>query len=76
MSEPLLVPPLSLSEGPKKFRSLFDLYEVTERLEDNTSVFCLFSDIEPMNFDEAKRQKECIEAMNEEIYATQKRYGC
>lgn len=47
-------------------------YEVTERLEDNTSLFCLFFDIEPMSFDEAKRQKERNEAMTEEIYAIKK----
>ncbi|GAA0173738.1 transmembrane signal receptor [Lithospermum erythrorhizon] len=61
-----------LSEGPKKYRSIYELYEVTERLEDNTSLFCLFSNIEPMNFYEAEKQKEWVEAMNEEIYAIEK----
>ena len=62
----------SSSEGPKKYKSLTDLYEVTERLEDNTFLFFLFSDIEPMNFDQAKRHKEWNEAMNAEINAIKK----
>jgi hypothetical protein len=67
-------------------RSLQDLYDNTEalsprRLEDfyeetrgmdNITLFCLFADCEPMNFEEAAQDERWIHAMDEEIRAIEK----
>ena len=46
-------PPSFLAERNEEcIRSLKDLYEVTDRLK-NLTLFCLFTDCEPMNFQEA-----------------------
>ena len=46
-------PPSFLAERNKeRIRSLEDLYEVTDRLE-NLTLFYLFADYEPVNFQEA-----------------------
>ncbi|KAH9695599.1 hypothetical protein KPL71_022832 [Citrus sinensis] len=48
--------------------SLQDLYEVTER-HDNLTLFCLFADCEPVNFQEAALDEKWRIAMDEEIKA-------
>ncbi|KAM1744384.1 hypothetical protein ACFX11_011278 [Malus domestica] len=52
-------------------RSLRDLYEVAERL-DNPTLFCLFADCEPVDFQEAVQDTKWRKAMDEEIEAIQK----
>ncbi|KAM1588480.1 hypothetical protein ACFX10_027488 [Malus domestica] len=52
-------------------RSLRDLYEVAERL-DNPTLFCLFADCEPVDFQEAMQDTKWRKAMDEEIEAIQK----
>lgn len=47
-------------------RSLQDLYEITERL-DNLILFCLFADYEPVNFYEAVQDEKWKVVMDEEI---------
>lgn len=50
-------PSSSLSEDPQKYQSLEDLYEETKRLEDE-SLLCLYSSDEPLNFEEAMKDKK------------------
>ncbi|KAM1689023.1 hypothetical protein ACFX2K_036826 [Malus domestica] len=70
-------PASSLSSGSlnerevPRTRSLRDLYEVAERL-DNPTLFCLFADCEPVNFEEAVQDNKWRKAMDEEIEAIQK----
>ncbi|GKV40339.1 hypothetical protein SLEP1_g47998 [Rubroshorea leprosula] len=52
-------------------KNLADIYEETE-VVDNPSFFCLFVDIEPLNFEEAAVDKKWKHAMDEEIKAIQK----
>ncbi|KAM2365745.1 hypothetical protein ACFX1X_004521 [Malus domestica] len=52
-------------------RSLRDLYEVAERL-DNPKFFCVFADCELVDFQEAVQDTKCRKAMDEEIKAIQK----
>ena len=52
-------------------RSIRDLYEVAERL-DNPTLFCLFADCEPVDFQEAVQDTKWRKAMDEEIEAIQK----
>ncbi|KAM1087183.1 hypothetical protein ACFX2B_012591 [Malus domestica] len=52
-------------------RSLRDLYEVAERL-DNLTLFCLFVDCEPVDFQEVVQDTKWRKAMDEEIEAIQK----
>ncbi|GKV53076.1 hypothetical protein SLEP1_g59622 [Rubroshorea leprosula] len=59
------------SEGPLRTKNLVDIYEETE-VVDNPSFFCLFADIEPLNFEEAAVDKKWKHAMHEEIKAIQK----
>ena len=51
---------------------VLDIYEVTEN-QDNLTLFCLFADCEPMNFEEAKEKKSWRSAMDEEIKSIQKK---
>jgi hypothetical protein len=46
----------SSSERTPHFRSLQEIYEATEN-QDNLTLFCLFADCEPMNFQEAFEKK-------------------
>ncbi|KAL5568431.1 hypothetical protein UlMin_025006 [Ulmus minor] len=55
----------------QRTRSLRDLYEVTER-QDNLTLFYLFSDCEPVSFQEAVQEKNWRDAMDEEIKAIEK----
>ncbi|KAJ4718980.1 Retrovirus-related Pol polyprotein from transposon TNT 1-94 [Melia azedarach] len=60
-------PPSFLNErNEKRTRSLQDLYEVTERL-DNLTLFFLFVECEPMSFTEAIQDEKWKNAMDEEI---------
>nr|KYP66220.1 Retrovirus-related Pol polyprotein from transposon TNT 1-94 [Cajanus cajan] len=61
----------SSSERMPRFRSLQEIYEATENL-DNVTLFCLFADCEPMNFQEAIGKKSWRNAMDEEIEAIKK----
>ncbi|CAJ2640870.1 unnamed protein product [Trifolium pratense] len=61
----------SSSEKTPHFRSLQEIYEVTEN-QDNLTLFCLFADCEPMNFQEAFEKKTWRTAMDEEIKAIKK----
>ncbi|KAH9648378.1 hypothetical protein KPL70_025559 [Citrus sinensis] len=62
-------PPSFLNERTEEcIRSLQDLYEVTER-HDNLTLFCLFVDCEPVNFQKAALDEKWRIAMDEEIKA-------
>ena len=64
--------PPSMNERSKsRTRSLQEIYENTERIEDLT-LFCLFTDCEPVNFQEAVQNKKWRDAMDEEIKAIMK----
>ncbi|KAM2569380.1 hypothetical protein TB2_009489 [Malus domestica] len=52
-------------------RSLRDLYELAERL-DNPTFFCLFADCEPVDFQEAVQDTKWRKVIDEEIEAIQK----
>ncbi|KAH9670908.1 hypothetical protein KPL70_017154 [Citrus sinensis] len=52
----------------ERTRSLQDLYEVTER-HDNLTLFCLFADCEPINFQDAALDEKWRIAMDKEIKA-------
>ena len=58
--------PPSSSEGPRKYRSLADIYNETERFDD-TNLLYFLADIEPLSFEEASKDEKWIQAMNEEI---------
>ncbi|KAH9750942.1 hypothetical protein KPL71_014085 [Citrus sinensis] len=63
------LPPSFLNERTKeRIRSLQDLYEVIER-HDNLTLFCLFANCEPVNFQEATLDEKWRIAMDEEIKA-------
>ena len=65
-------PPSFLAErNEERIRSLEDLYEVTDRLE-NLTLFCLFVDYEPVNFQEAAQDKKWRNTMDDEIKAIEK----
>ena len=65
--------PLSFlkERNEERTKSLQDIYEATERL-DNLTLFCLFADCEPVNFQEAAQEEKWKTAMNEEIAAIKK----
>ncbi|KAL0549913.1 hypothetical protein IC582_014408 [Cucumis melo] len=65
----------SSSEGPRGMRSLRDIYDETEELSqsfNNLTLFCLFGDNEPLNFEEASQNDKWKIAMDEEIKAIKK----
>ena len=65
-------PPSFLAErNEERIRSLEDLYEVTDRLE-NLNLFCLFADCEPVNFQEAAQDGKWRNVMDDEIKAIEK----
>ena len=62
-------PPSFLNERTEeRTRSLQDLYEVTER-HDNLTLFYLFADCEPINFQEAALDKKWRITMDKELKA-------
>ena len=63
--------PPSSSEGPRKYRSLADIYNEIERFDD-TNLLCFLADIEPLSFEEASKDEKWIQAMNKEIRSIQK----
>ncbi|TYK18668.1 T26F17.17 [Cucumis melo var. makuwa] len=65
----------SSSEVPRGMRSLRDIYDETEELSESFShltLFCLFGDSEPLNFEEASQNDKWKIAMDEEIKAIKK----
>ncbi|RDX83679.1 hypothetical protein CR513_35376, partial [Mucuna pruriens] len=56
-------------KGHKKMRSIQEIYDETEIIND---FFCLFVDSEPLTFDEAMEDKRWRQAMEEEIKAIKK----
>ncbi|GKV41340.1 hypothetical protein SLEP1_g48885 [Rubroshorea leprosula] len=64
----------SSSEGPLRTRRLNDIYRETEEIEETNDVtlFCLFADIEPINFNEAAKDEKWRKAMDEEMNAIKK----
>ncbi|KAL4032604.1 hypothetical protein IC575_005684 [Cucumis melo] len=65
----------SSSEVPRGMRSLRDIYDETEELSqsfNNLTLFCLFGDSEPLNFEEASQNDKWNIAMDEEIKAIKK----
>lgn len=65
------VSPQSSSEGPKHMRSLTEIYAETEEPQDST-LFCLFVDSEPVIFEEALQDRKWKMAMEEEMNAIKK----
>ena len=61
----------SSSERVPRFRSLQELYEVTEN-QDNLNLFSLFADCEPMDFQEAIQSKKWKDVMDEQIKGIEK----
>ena len=61
----------SSSERVPRFKSLQELYEVTGN-QDNLTLFCLFVDCEPMNFQEVVGNKNWKNILDEEIKAIKK----
>ena len=52
-------------------RNLNEIYGITEEIN-NHSLFCLFGDSEPIDFDEAAQDEKWVKAMNDEIEAIRK----
>ncbi|KAJ7959769.1 Retrovirus-related Pol polyprotein from transposon TNT 1-94 [Quillaja saponaria] len=61
----------SSSERSPKTRSILDLYENTEVIED-VNLFCLVVNSEPLFFEEVENDKKWRQAMDEEIIAIEK----
>ena len=61
----------SSSEGSRRMRNLDELYDVTQVMKD-TTLFCFFTDSDPLSFNEAITEEKWIEAMDEEIHAIEK----
>ncbi|KAF3666348.1 putative protein FAR1-RELATED SEQUENCE 5-like [Capsicum annuum] len=57
----------SSSERPQRMRSIQELYDDTEEVTNFNSLCFLYSDSEPMNFDDAVIDKKWRQAMEEEI---------
>ena len=52
-------------------RNLEELYDTTQVMED-TTLFCLFTDSDPLSFNEAITEEKWIKAMDEEMHAIEK----
>ncbi|XP_022863396.1 uncharacterized protein LOC111383514 [Olea europaea var. sylvestris] len=61
----------SPSKGSSRIRNFAEIYEET-KIVDNPSLFCLFVDTKPLNFEEAMEDKKWRHAMDEEIRAIKK----
>ena len=64
-------PSTTSSEGPRRMRNLEELYDATQVMED-TTLFCFFTDSDPLSFNEAITEEKWIKAMDEEIHAIEK----
>jgi hypothetical protein len=62
----------SASEMPPHMRSLQELYEVTNNLNDDLTLYCHFADCEPLGFEEAVKDEIWKNAMDEKIKAIKK----
>jgi hypothetical protein len=62
----------SSHERPPHMRSLQELYEVTEKLNDDLTLYCQFADCEPIGFKEVVKDEKWKNAMDEEIKAIEK----
>ncbi|KAL0320216.1 UNVERIFIED_CONTAM: Retrovirus-related Pol polyprotein from transposon TNT 1-94 [Sesamum radiatum] len=61
----------SSSDRSPRYRSINDIYNATERMNDD-NLFCLFMNDEPLSFEEAVKEKKLIQAMEEEIHSVEK----
>jgi len=52
-------------------RNLEELYDATQVIED-TTLFCFFTDNDPLSFNEVVTEEKQIDAMDEEIHAIEK----
>jgi hypothetical protein len=57
---------------PPHMRSLQELYEVTKNLNDDLTLYCHFTDCEPIDFEEVVKDEKLRNAMDEEIKAIEK----
>ena len=39
------------------------------------NLLCFYANVEPLNFEEARKKKKWVQVMDEEIQAIEKRYG-
>jgi hypothetical protein len=63
----------SSREMPPQMRSLQELYEITENLNDDLTFYCHFVNCEPIGFEEAVKDEKWRNAMDEEIKAIVKK---
>jgi hypothetical protein len=57
---------------PSHMRSLQELYEITENLNDDLNLFCHFANCEPIGFEETIKDEKLRNVMDEEIKAIKK----
>lgn len=62
----------SSEERPRRFRSLKEVYDATEKMDERYELICLFTDCEPLSFQEAATDNEWRKAMDDEISSIQK----
>jgi hypothetical protein len=64
-------PSASSSEEPRRMRNLEELYDATLVIED-TTLFCFFTNSDPLSFNEAVTEEKLIEVMDKEMHAIEK----
>jgi hypothetical protein len=64
-------PSASSSEEPRRMRNLEELYDATLVIED-TTLFCFFTNSDPLSFNEAVTEEKWIEVMDKEMHAIEK----
>ncbi|KAL5816417.1 hypothetical protein ACOSQ3_024795 [Xanthoceras sorbifolium] len=57
---------------PRGTRSLEDLYEETEQVEEDITLYCLLMTSDPVSFEEANQERKWRSAMDEEIQSIEK----
>ena len=57
---------------PRGTRSLEDLYENTEQVEEDITLYCLLMTSDPVSFEEANQEEKWRSAMDEEIRSIEK----
>lgn len=58
----------SLGSSPRKTKSISEIHEASRRiLEEDLIDFVLFSDVDPINFEETSQEKKLKHAMDQEI---------